>query len=131
MMTETSTKKIWEILESKYLRKSIKNRLHLNMSLYRFQLKNSISIGEHINNYTKLLANLVNVNVVIEEEDKALIPLSSLPDEDYKTFVLTLINSKQSIGFNEVSSVVVNYELRRKNKEFFNNTSAEVLTVRG
>jgi len=63
--------------------KSIKNRLYLIMRLYRFQLKNEISIGEHMNNYTKLLADLANVNEVIKDEDKALILLSSLPDEEY------------------------------------------------
>ena len=47
-----------------------------------------------MNNYTKLLMDFANVNVVIEEEDKALILFSSLPDEDYKTFILTLINGK-------------------------------------
>ena len=41
-----------------------------------------------MNNYTTLLANLVNVDVAIEEEDKALILLNSLPDEEYETFVL-------------------------------------------
>jgi len=58
-----------------------------------------------------------------------LIFLSSLPDEDYKTFVLTLINGKQSLGSNEVSSTLVNHELRRKDKELSNNTSAEALTI--
>ena len=47
-----------------------------------------------MNNYTKLHADLANVDVVIEDEGKALIFLSSLLDEDYKTFVLTLINGK-------------------------------------
>jgi len=37
--------------------------------------------------------------------------LSSLPDEDYETFVLTLINDKQSLSYNKVSSAIVNYEL--------------------
>ena len=32
---------------------------------------------EHMNNYTKLLADLINVNVAIEEEDKLLILLNS------------------------------------------------------
>ena len=91
-MIETSAKNIWEILKSKYLTKSIENRLHVKKRLYRFQLKKGVSIGEHMNNYMKLLTDLVNVDMVIEEEDKAL--LSSLPDEDYETFVLTLINSK-------------------------------------
>ena len=34
------------------------------------------------------------MDVVIEKEDKALILLSSLPDKDYETFILTLINDK-------------------------------------
>ena len=66
---------------------------------------------EHMNNYTKLLANLANIDMVIEKEDKALILLSYLPDEDYRTFILTLIKSKQSLSYNEVSSTLVNHEL--------------------
>jgi len=50
-----------------------------------------------MNDYTKLLTDLVNVDVDIKEEDKALILLNSLPDEEYETFVLTLINGKQSL----------------------------------
>jgi len=38
-----------------------------------------------MNNYMKLLADLPNVDVVIEEEDKVLILVSSLPDEEYET----------------------------------------------
>jgi len=67
---------------------------------------------------------------VIEDEDEALILFSSFLD-DYETFVLTLINDKQFYSYNEVSSALVNHELRRKNKDSSNSTSAEVLTVRG
>ena len=70
--------------------KSIENQLHLKSRLYRFQLK-KISICEHINNYTKLLANLANVNEAIKDKDKALILLSSLLDEEYETFILMSI----------------------------------------
>jgi len=107
-MTETSARKIWEILESKYLTKSIENCLHLKR-LYRFQLKKGISIGEHMNEYTAS-CRFGYVDVVIEEEVKALILLSSLADEDYEIFVITLINSKQSLGYYEVFSALVNYD---------------------
>ena len=93
-MIETSAKKIWEILESDDLTKNIENCLHQKRRLYHFQLKKGISIDEHMNNYTNLLADLVNVDVAIKEEEKALILLSSLPNEDYETFVLTLISDK-------------------------------------
>ena len=113
-MIETSAKKIWEILEDKYLIKSVENRLHLKMRLYCFQLKKGISISEHVNDYTKLLVDLANMNVVIEEEDKTLILLNSFPDEDYETFILTLINGEQSLDYNEAFSALVNHKLRRK-----------------
>ena len=73
---------------------SIESRLLLKRRLYHFQLKKGLSIADHMNDYTKFLADLINMDVDIEEEDKAVILLNSLPDEEYETFVLTLINSK-------------------------------------
>jgi len=47
-----------------------------------------------MNDHTKLLADLINMDVDVEEEDKAVILLNSLPNKEYETFVLTLINGK-------------------------------------
>jgi len=74
------------------------------------------SIAEHMNNYIKLLRDFLNVNVDIKEEDKTLIFLNSLPDEEYKTFVLTFNNGKQSLNYNDISIALVNYKVRRKDK---------------
>ena len=51
-------------------------------------MKRGLSIDEHMNNYNKLLTDLVNVDVKIDEEDKAVILLNSLPDEEYETLLL-------------------------------------------
>jgi len=109
VMNEISAKKIWETLVSKYLTKSVKNRLHLKRWLYRFQLKRGVSVSDHINTYTKRLADLANVDVLIDEEGKALILLSFLPDEGYETLVLTLINEKTSLSYSEVTTAFVNF----------------------
>jgi len=131
MMNETFAKSIWEILANKYLTKSVENRLHLKRRLYRFQLKSGIFISDHINNYRMLLTGLVNLDVVIEDENKVLILLSSLPDEGYETFVHTLINERTSLSYSEVTVTLVNLELRRKDKECStSDTSVEVLTAR-
>ena len=61
---------------------------------------------------------MVNVNVDIKEEDNTLILLNSLPDEEYETFILTLIIRKQSLNYNDMSVALVNYEVRRKDKQF-------------
>jgi len=95
-----------------------------------FPVEEGGSISDHINTYTKLLADLANVNVVIDEENKALILLNSLPDEGYETFVCTLINGRTSLSYSEVTTALVNLELRRKDKEFLGGTSTETLTVR-
>ena len=85
-----------------------------------------------MNHCTKLLTDLVNVDVDIEEKDKILILLNSFPDEEYETFVLILINGTQSLNYNDVSAALVNYEVRRKDKQSSSSsTSAETLVVKG
>ena len=73
VLHETSARQLWEILEKEYLTKSIESRLQLKRRFYRFQMKRGLSTDEHMNNHTKLLTDLVNVDVKIDEEDKAVI----------------------------------------------------------
>ena len=131
VMNETSARKIWEVLAEKYLTKSVENRLHLKRRLYRFQLKRGTSISNHLIAYTKLLADLANVDEKIEDEDKVLILLSSLPDEEFETFVMTLFNGKSSLSYSKVKAALINLELRRKDKVSSDSTTADVLTARG
>ena len=68
----------------------------------------------------------------IDEEDKAVILLNSLPREEYGTFTLTLINRRKSLNYSEVSTTLVSYEVKRQDKLFSSgNTTAEALAVRG
>ena len=61
------------------------------------------------------------MDVTIEKNDKALIFLNSLPNEEYEAFVLTLINGKLSLNYNDVSAALVNHEVRRKDMFSFRN----------
>ena len=106
MLHETSARQLWEILERKYLTKSVESRLQLKSKLYGFQMKKGCSVIEHLNRYTKLLTDLINVDVKIDEEDKAVILLNSLPAEEYETFTLTFINGRQTLDYHEVSSAL-------------------------
>ena len=102
VLHDTSARQLWEILEKKYLTKSIESRLQLKSNLYSFQMQRGCSINEHLNRYTKLLTNLVNVDVEIDEEDKTVILLNSSPKEEYETFTLTLKEAEVLIGREEV-----------------------------
>ena len=84
-----------------------------------------------MNNYTKLLTDLVNVDVKIDEEEKAVILLKSLLDEEHETCTLTLINSRQTLNYSDVSATLINYEVRRKDKlSSSEGTSVETLAIR-
>ena len=70
VLYETSARQLWEILENKCLTKIIESRLQLKSKFYCFQMKRGCSINKHMNSYTKLLTDLVNVDVEIDEEDR-------------------------------------------------------------
>jgi len=95
-------------------------------------MKRGCSINEHMNSYAKHLTDLVNVDVEIEEEGKAVILLNSLPEEEYEIFSLTLINGKKFLNYNEVSAALVNYEVRRQDiLSSSGSTTVKVLAIRG
>ena len=59
------------------------------------------------------------MDVEIDEEDKAVILLNSLPEEEYETFTLTLLNGRKSLNYSEVSPALVSYEAKRQDRVFF------------
>ena len=89
------------------------SRLQLKSKLYSFQMQIGCSINELLNRYTRLLTDLVNVDVETNEEYKAVILLNSLHREEYETFTLTLINGRKSLNYSEASAAFVSYEVRR------------------
>ena len=70
VMRETKASELWRKLEEKYLTKSIESRLYLKKKLFRFQLRECMSISEHFNSFNQILANLQNLDVEIQDEDK-------------------------------------------------------------
>jgi len=90
------------------------------------------STNEHMNSYTKLLTDMVNADFEIDEEYKAVILLNSLTKEEYETFTLTLINERKFLNYNEVSTALVNYEVRRQDRlSSSGSTTVEALAIRG
>ena len=129
VMNETLAKRLWETLNEKYLTKSIENRLHLKKRFNQFKMKKEVSIRKHVNNFTKLLSDMANVNIIVEDEDKAMLLFCSLPENDYGTFVLTMINGRTTVSYKEVTSISVNYELKKSDGEPFEKASEDALAV--
>ena len=70
--------------------------------------------------------HLVNFDVKLEEEGKALLLLASLP-ESYDHLVTTLIHRKTTLVLEEVSSALLSYnQMKKENKD----SNGGLLTVR-
>ncbi|KAL7219791.1 hypothetical protein ACSBR2_012785 [Camellia fascicularis] len=129
--TEYDTaKELWKVLEDKFMTKTIENRLYLKKRLFRFDYKKGISMKEHLNNFNKILTDLKNLDVQIDDEDKALLLLNSLPDT-YDYLTITLLYGKEKIKYVDVSNALVNNEFRRKDKSANRDSASKALTVRG
>ena len=130
VMKETSAKELWDKLENKYMTKSVENRLYLKKKLFRFQFKQGTSMHEHLNAFNKILADLQNLDVEIDDEDKALLLLNSLPNT-YEHLTTTLLYGKDEIKFNDVSNALMNNEVRKKDQDAHRESSSNALTARG
>ena len=79
VVKETSPKKLWDILESKYASMTLTNRLMIKMDLYSLKMEEGGNIIDHSNKFNELVSRLQNVEETIKEEEKALLILASLP----------------------------------------------------
>ncbi|GFY95706.1 filament-like protein [Actinidia rufa] len=66
------------------------------------------SLMEHMNVFNGYLNQLRKVDVKIDEEDKALLLLTSLPDS-YDTLVTTLLYGKDTVSLEQVQSSLVSH----------------------
>ena len=110
MMDEETTMGIWSRLETLYMMKSLSNKLYLKKQLYGLRMKGGTAALEHLNFFNKVISELLTVDVKIDEEDKALIFLSSLL-ESYDHIVTTMLYGKKTLIFEEVSSTPLSNEL--------------------
>lgn len=127
---EKSAASIWTKLESLYLTKPLHNRLYLKMQLFKFKMQKGVSIIDHINEFDRLIVDLMDMEVVLEDEDKATILLISLPNK-YDDLVTTLVYGKETIRYDEVSAALLAHASRRKFANLNLDSQGEDLVVRG
>nr|GEY35404.1 zinc finger, CCHC-type [Tanacetum cinerariifolium] len=100
---ETTAARIWTKLTSLYMTKSLANRLYLKKKLYTYYMSPATKLGDHIDEFNKLILNLANINIEIEDKDndQALMLLMSLPSS-YKNFVEILLYGRESLTMEDV-----------------------------
>ncbi|GKB45592.1 hypothetical protein Tco_0896345 [Tanacetum coccineum] len=103
---ETTAAGIWTKLTSLYMTKSLANRLYLKNKLYTYYMSPGTKQGDHIDEFNKLILDFTNIDIEIEDEDQALMLLTSLPSS-YENFVETLLYRRESLTMEDVKLIMV------------------------
>ena len=87
------------------MEKSVVNRLYLKQSLYMLRMSEGTSITSHLDNFDSIISDLSNIDVKMEDEDKALLLLCSQPSS-FKHFRETMLYGKKTVKYDDVKSVL-------------------------
>src|SRR3954471_23054695 len=126
---ETTASGLWVKLESLYMTKSLVNRLYLKQALYSFKMVEDKVLAEQLDMFNKLILDLENIDVKIDDEDQALLLLCALP-RSHAHFKETLLYGRESLTFEEVQSALYSKDLNER-KEHKPSTVGEGLAVKG
>ncbi|VFQ74456.1 unnamed protein product [Cuscuta campestris] len=100
VLKETSPKKLWEMLESKFASKTLTNRLMMRMDLYSLKMEEGGSVIDHINNFNEQVSRLLNAGEIIKDEEQELLLVASLP-KSFKPFVQSMIAGRTTLRLHE------------------------------
>ncbi|KAK9929136.1 hypothetical protein M0R45_026244 [Rubus argutus] len=88
-----SAPELWERMEKLYLGKGLQTKLNLKQDVYMLKMEEGANLVEHLNVFKGLLAQLTRVEVKVEEEDQALLLLTSFPNS-YENIITTILYGK-------------------------------------
>ncbi|GKE59011.1 hypothetical protein Tco_1498196 [Tanacetum coccineum] len=110
---EASDVRVWLKLETLYMIKSLANKLYLKKKLFTFYMHSGKKLSKHIDEFNKLIGDLAHIDVDIDDEDQALMLLTSLPSS-YDNFVETLLYERESLTLEDVLSSLNSWELKKR-----------------
>src|SRR3954465_2689939 len=113
VMNEESGAGVWSRLESLYMTKSLSNKLYTKKQLYCLRMKEGTPILQHLNLFNKIVSDLLALEVKLEEEDKALLLLCSLPPS-YDHLVTTIMYGNKTLELEDGRAVLINNEIMKK-----------------
>jgi hypothetical protein len=108
-----SPSEIWKTLGIQFLDKTAPNKLYLKQGLYDMRMQEGADLNEHVNAFNRVVSDLARIEVKVEDEDTALVMLTSLP-KSYKVLVVTLTYGKTSITSSEVQTALLSYDQGEK-----------------
>src|SRR4051812_27261510 len=93
--------------------KSLSNKLYTKKQLYCLRMKEGTPILQHLNLFNKIASDLLALEVKLEEEDKAMLLLGSLP-ASYDHLLTSIMYGKETLELEDVRVVLINNEIMKK-----------------
>ena len=111
---EKTATAIWTKLEKLYMTKSLANQLYLKQILYSFKMNKEKPLSDQIDDFKKIIDDLENIDIKMEDEDQALILVNAMP-KTYEHFKdVMLYGRDQTITLEEMQSTIRAKELQRR-----------------
>lgn len=83
-------------------------------------MKEGVAMKDHLDEFIKLILDLDNVNIDLEDEDGPLILLSSLLDS-FEHFVDTILYGKQTLTLKDAKSALASKDLKKRSNGKYQN----------
>ena len=106
---------VWQKLQDQFQKKTWANKLALRRRLHSLQLKDGESVQDHIKCMTELFNELAIVGDTIEEEDRVVYLLASLPDS-FNTLVTALEANEEVPKMEVVTERLLHTERKQRDK---------------
>ncbi|VFQ89958.1 unnamed protein product [Cuscuta campestris] len=132
ILKETIAKGIMEALFNMYEKPSAANKVFLIRELVNTRMKNGTSVTEHINKLNSILARLLSVGIKFNDEVRALLLLSSLPDTWSGTVTaVTSSAGPDRFTFEKIRDLVLGEDVRRRSSGESSEESLNIVRGRG
>ncbi|KAE8686024.1 cytochrome P450 71A9-like [Hibiscus syriacus] len=129
---EKTTAGLMAALSSMHEKPSASNKVHLMRRLFNLQMTEGASVAQHLNELNTITTQLSSVEIEFDDEVRALILLSSLPDSLNATVTAVSSSSGNSkLKFDDVRDLVLSKEIRRRESGEASTSSALHTESRG
>ena len=129
---EKTTAGLMKALSSMYEKPSAANKVHLMRRLFNLRMTENSSVAQHLNELNTITTQLSSVGIDFDDEVRALILLSSLPDSWNATVTAVSSSSgSNKLKFDDVRDLVLSEEIRRRESGEASTSSALHTESRG
>ena len=110
---ETTELGIVEKCEELYMTKSLANRIFMKQRLYAYRFSEERNILEQLEDFSKAIDNLENIDVKIDDEVKTILLLNALPKVYDQMRDAILFGREGTVTLQQVQSALRSKELQR------------------